>query len=200
MKAGSIFAVFLGLVFLLAACASSAPSVVSPTTGSPPASPSSTPPPSTTTPPLRPTQGGPYIGLPADFVDSILAIMKANLGVEVIVTQENFHDPVLEKDGVGQVLTAQGTGNDFASPAITAQIIASILENDGWKVAPQLQADGPTGTSLGYRKDKALALIEVVWSPAEGVTVDPNQPIEAQEIPPDQQLYKVRLSLATLSS
>jgi hypothetical protein len=197
MKAGSILAVFLGLILVLSACASTAPAT------SPTASPSSTPSPSTSVPPTSsaaPTTApsGPYIGLPSAIVDGIYALMKGNLGVDVTIAQEDFYDSISKQGGWGQALNATGTGNDFASPAITAQILATILENEGWKVDPQLAADGPMGTALGYRKDKALALIEVNWQPDSSITVDPSKPIESQEIPLDKQLYSVKLSLATL--
>ncbi|MCX5970516.1 MAG: hypothetical protein NTV14_03295 [Coprothermobacterota bacterium] len=39
-------------------------------------------------------------------------------------------------------------------------------------------------------------MIEVNWVPASDVQVDPNQPIEAQNIPANKQIYTVRLLLA----
>ncbi|MCX5973752.1 MAG: hypothetical protein NTU59_03590, partial [Coprothermobacterota bacterium] len=66
----------------------------------------------------------------------------------------------------------------------------------GWTEDIAFAADGPMGSIRGFRKDKAIAVIDVSWAPFGGVQVDPNKPIEAQNIPADKQLYTVLLLLA----
>jgi ABC-type glycerol-3-phosphate transport system substrate-binding protein len=183
MRIPKTIALLLGLALLLSACggASTTPTT-SPTTGSP--SPTG-------------TDEVHFIGLPSANVDAIFAEIKAALNMDLKINQEDFVDSISGDSGWGQAIVVEGTGNDFAGPAITAQILATILEAKGYQEDMAYAADGPTGTQRGFTKDKGLALIDVNWKPADDVVLDPNQPIEAQSIVPEKMLYSVKVLLAT---
>ncbi len=117
--------------------------------------------------------------------------------MDLTIKQEDFVDTISGDSGWGQAIITEGTGNDFASPATTAQILATILEGKGYQEDMAYAADGPTGTQRGFTKDKGLAMIDVNWKPAEDVVIDPNQPIEAQDIAPEKMMYSVKVLLAT---
>ena len=183
MKISKTFILLLGLALSLSACGgTSTTPTTGPTTGSP-----------------SPTGTGEvhFQGLPSADVDSVFAEIKSALNMDLKINQEDFVDSIGGGSGWGQAIVVEGTGNDFASPAITAQILATILEGKGWKEDIAYAADGPTGTQRGFTKDKGLAMIDVNWKPADDVMIDPNQPIEAQDIAPEKMLYSVKLLLAT---
>ena len=179
MKISKTIALLLGLALLLSACGGTS---TTPTTGSP-----------------SPTGTGEvhFQGLPSADVDSVFAEIKSALNMDLKIKQEDFVDSISGGSGWGQAIVTEGTGNDFASPVITAQILATILEGKGYKEDMAYAADGPTGTKRGFTKGKGLAMIDVNWKPAEDAVIDPNQPIEAQEIAPEKMLYSVKVLLAT---
>lgn len=180
MKISKTIVLLLGLALLLSACGGTS---TTPTTGSP-----------------SPTGTGAvhFQGLPSADVDAIFAEIKAALNMDLTIRQEDFVDTISGDSGWGQAIITEGTGNDFASPpATTAQILATILEGKGYQEDMAYAADGPTGTQRGFTKDKGLAMIDVNWKPAEDVVIDPNQPIEAQDITPEKMMYSVKVLLAT---
>ncbi|MCX5973606.1 MAG: hypothetical protein NTU59_02805 [Coprothermobacterota bacterium] len=183
MKISKTVVLLLGLALLLSACGgTSTTPTATPSTGLP-----------------SPTETGEVLfqGLPSADVDSIFAEIKSALNMDLKINQEDFVDSIGGGSGWGQAIVVEGTGNDFTSPGITAQILTTILEGKGWKEDMAYAADGPTGTQRGLTKNKALALIDVNWKPADDVVIDPNQPIEAQDITPEKMLYSVKLLLAT---
>ena len=182
MKTMKVVIVLLGLALLLSACGgTSTTPTATPSTGLP-----------------SPTETGEVLfqGLPSADVDSIFAEIKSALNMDLKINQEDFVDSIGGGSGWGQAIVVEGTGNDFAGPAITAQILATILEGKGYQEDMAYAADGPTGTQRGFTKEKGLAMIDVNWKPAEDVVIDPNQPIEAQEIAPEKMNYSVKVLLA----
>ena len=192
MRIGKAIVCLLGVALLLSACAGGGPAT--PTSVSPTPS----------------TSGTKFQGLPSATVDAIYKEVKAALGVaDMEIAQEGFTlaqgtDTAVMKAGLeilpttnwGQVIIAGGTGVNFAGTGQTVQKIATILQGLGWTEDITFAADGQTGSVRGFRKDKAIAVIDVSWIPFGDVQVDPNKPIEAQNIPADKQLYTVRLLLA----
>lgn len=179
MKISKTIALLLGLALLLTACGGTS---TTPTTSAP--SPTG-------------TDEVHFQGLPSADVDAIFAQIKSALNMDLTIKQEDFVDAIGGGSGWGQAILTEGTGNDFAGPAITAQILATILEGKGYQEDMAYAADGPTGTQRGFTKDKGLAMIDVNWKPAADVVIDPNQPIEAQDIAPEKMLYSVKVLLAT---
>lgn len=179
MKISKTIVLLLGLALLLSACGGTS---TTPTTVLP-----------------SPTGTGAvhFIGLPSADVDAIFAEIKSALDMDLTIKQEDFVDTISGDSGWGQAIITEGTGNDFASPATTAQILATILEGKGYQEDMAYAADGPTGTQRGFTKGKGLAMIDVNWKPAEDVVIDPNQPIEAQDIAPEEMMYSVKVLLAT---
>ncbi len=139
-----------------------------------------------------------YIGLHSRIVDSLCDDLRRALRVDIAIPQVDFTDPVTGRSGWGQALTAEGTGEDFTSLHATAQKIIRVLEEDGWVIDHAYQADGPTGTQSGFKKENALALMTVRWEPADDLEINLEQPIEEQDIPAQKILYEVQVILATL--
>lgn len=192
MKIAKAIVCLLGVALLLSACAGGGPA----TPTSVPATPSAS--------------GTKFQGMPSATVDAIYKEVQTALGVaEMKIAQEGFtltlgSNTAIVKAGLeilpttswGQVIIAGGTGVNFSSASDTTQKMAAVLKGLGWTEDMAFAADGPMGSVRGFRKDKAIAVIEVNWVPASDVQVDPNQPIEAQNIPANKQLYTVRLLLA----
>lgn len=110
------------------------------------------------------------------------------------VTDEPLSDPVTGASGTGCQSTITGTGVNFESPSAVVGVLGGMLEEQGWTVDPMLQADGPTGTSMGYRKDDQLCLAGAIWFPDESANCPDDQPISTCTVTPEQQLYTVTLN------
>lgn len=110
------------------------------------------------------------------------------------VTEEPLSDPVTGASGTGCQSTITGTGADFESPSTVVGVLGGMLEEQGWTIDPMLQADGPTGTSMGYRKDDQLCLAGAIWFPDESANCPDDQPISTCAVTPEQQLYTVTLN------
>ncbi len=194
MRIGKAIVCLLGVALLLSACAGGGPAT-----------------PATTTPS---SSGAKFQGMPSATVDAIYKEVQTALGVtEMKIAQEGFTLTlgtntavvqagleILPTTDWGQVIIAAGTGVNFPSASETAQKIATVLQGLGWTEDNAFAADGPMASFRGFRKDKAIAVIDVGWVPTSDVQVDPNKPIEAQNIPAAKQIYTVRLLLAVQPS
>ena len=110
------------------------------------------------------------------------------------VTDEALNDPATGLSGTGCQSTITGTGADFESPTAVAGVLAGMLEEQGWTQDVMLLADGPTGTSQGFRKGDQICLAGANWSPADSANCPDDQPISACQLTPEQQLYTVTLN------
>jgi hypothetical protein len=115
---------------------------------------------------------------------------------DLIPTQwdEPLQDPVKNLEGMGCQATITGTGAQFQSPGDVVQTLGSMLEDQGWTEDAMLAADGPTGTSRGYRKGDQLCLAAAMWEPDAAANCPQDQPISSCEVTPEQQLYTVTLN------
>jgi hypothetical protein len=95
--------------------------------------------------------------------------------------------------GTGCRSTITGTGTGFESPAAVVDQLGAMLEGQGWTADPQLAADGPTGSSQGYRNGEQICWAGAGWEPAESANCPADQPITACEVAPEQQNYTVTL-------
>jgi hypothetical protein len=110
-----------------------------------------------------------------------------------------YTDPGTGQTGMVCHVEADGTGADF--DALGIQGVIGILETSvigeegltGWKYDPSLQADGPTGTSRGYRRGSSLLTISVSWEPTADANCPSDQPISACVLTPEQKLYIIML-------
>jgi hypothetical protein len=175
----NLFTIGILLVAVLfSACA--APSTVSPSAGS-----------------SQPS--GNYQGMPSATVDGYVKDVETALSAQdTKITQTELKTIFPTLNGWSQAITFEGTGKDFGGLMTVASKIEQMLTGKGWVVENQLAANGPTGLAAGYHKDKGLAIIVVDWKPAADVQVDMNKPIESQNIPPEKQVFTVKLVLATL--
>jgi len=120
------------------------------------------------------------------------------LAVDVTLTAtSSFTDPLQGVTGSGCEVRATGTGADFTSPAEVLVALRGVLEAKGWAEDPLYQADGPTGTASGFKKEAAVCVASASWEPSDDANCPPDQPISACPLTPEQQLYTVTLSCAT---
>ena len=70
----------------------------------------------------------------------------------------------------------------------------SMLTEQGWTRDPKLDADGPTGTSAGYRKGNQISLAGAIWQPDESANCPKDQPISTCNLTPAQQNYTITLN------
>jgi putative hemolysin len=110
------------------------------------------------------------------------------------VTEEPLSDPATGASGTGCQSTITGTGADFENPSVVVDELGGMLEEQGWAEDAMLQADGPTGTSRGYRKDGQICLAGAIWFPDESANCPQDQPISACPVTPEQQLYTLTLN------
>lgn len=148
------------------------------------------------TPAAAPTQSGASIQpLTMEVCDGMAQAMSHFLNDMIpTVTEEALNDPSNGLSGTGCQATITGTGADFESPTAVVGVLAGMLEEQGWTQDVMLLADGPTGTSQGFRKDNQICLAGAHWSPAESANCPDDQPISACQLTPEQQLYMVTLN------
>lgn len=137
---------------------------------------------------------GTYQPLPADSCQTIQADAEAALNVTFTASQGPFYDYANQEGGAGCILTAAGTGSDFADPlAVIEALKAAML---GWEENLAYAAGGPTGASIGLTRDQGLMLLSAGWTPAPDANCPADQPISACELAPEQQLYTVTIAAA----
>ena len=120
------------------------------------------------------------------------------LGVTDIGLDTNapFEDYLRGTSGEGCLILVSGTGADFANHSDVFMQLRNMLVNIGWTPDPQYDADGPTGTLGGFRRDASLMLVTVGWEPSSDANCPQDQPISACPLTPEQQIYTIMLSVA----
>ena len=122
------------------------------------------------------------------------------LGTETTTSDADFADYVSGDAGTGCQTSATGTGAEFGEMTDVAAKLQKMIEDDGWKENVQYQADGPTGTAMGFEKGEGLCLLSVNWEPAAGADCPEDQPISACDLKPEQMEFTIELSCAQRAS
>jgi hypothetical protein len=128
-----------------------------------------------------------------DYLDDLAKILNREV---VSANKVPFHDYVSGKSGVSCQLTVSGTGVEIESPWVVADAVTEMLAGQGWQTDIRYQADGPTGTGVGFRKDNSLCLLSVNWQPSPDVDCPADWPLSACNLTPEQQLYELTLNCA----
>ena len=131
--------------------------------------------------------------VPADVCEILQADAENALSAAFAVSEAPFFDYVTQEGGAGCVLTAEGTGVDFANPAEVVEALAAAFV--GWEeVLPTRRRAGWYGD--WHDPHAALLLILAEWTPAPEANCPDDQPISACELTPEQQLYTVTVQAA----
>jgi Tol biopolymer transport system component len=96
--------------------------------------------------------------------------------------------------GTGCQAAITGTGAQFESPSAVVNELGAMLESQGYTSDPDLVADGPTGTSQGYRNGDQICWASAGWQPDAATSCPADQPISACDVPPEHQDYTVTLN------
>jgi TolB protein len=114
---------------------------------------------------------------------------------DLIPTQSEalLDDYVNNAWGTGCRSTITGTGVDFENPSVVVDELGAMLESQGYSADPALVADGPTGTSQGYRSSDQICWAGAGWQPDAATSCPADQPISACDVPPEHQSYSVTL-------
>ena len=153
---------------------------------------------------MAPPSEGDFQPLSPAACSELADAMAQALGVDVVTAEAPFEDYIERKAGRGCEITATGTGLDFESFWTVSedlfwtifQDLKAMLTAQGWQEDTTYQADGPTGTGTGFRKEQGLCLLMVDWEPSEDAQCPTDQPIYMCELTPEQQLYTVVLNCA----
>lgn len=135
-----------------------------------------------------------YQPIPADSCQLMKADAESALGVTFTESEGPFYDFANQEGGTGCILTATGTGSNFAGPMAPIDALKAAML--GWEEDMAYAAGGPTGASIGLTRDQGLMLISAGWTPAAGANCPDDQPISACELAPEQQLYTVTIAAA----
>ena len=105
-----------------------------------------------------------YQPVPAEVCQTLKADAETALKVTFVESRAPFYDYANQAGGTACLLTATGTGSDFANPsAVIDALKAAFL---GWEENPAYAAGGPTGMAIGLTRDQALMLVSANWTPA----------------------------------
>ncbi|MFC1879480.1 hypothetical protein ACFLZW_06160 [Chloroflexota bacterium] len=136
--------------------------------------------------------------LPGEICQDLEVLVAGELGTTNLWLETNapFEDQREGTYGRGCLISVSGTGADFASPHDVFQQLKNLLVNMGWTPDPQYDADGPMGTSGGFRRDSGLMVVSVGWEPSPDANCPQDQPISACPLTPEQKIYTITLSAA----
>jgi putative hemolysin len=137
---------------------------------------------------------GAYMPVPANVCEALKADAEAALGVVFAMSETPFLDYISQEGGSSCQLSTTGTGADFSDPAAVTDALKAAFV--GWEEDVQYAAGGPTGASIGMRRDAALLLILVEWTPDPAANCPDDQPISACELTPEQKLFTVSVQAA----
>jgi hypothetical protein len=114
---------------------------------------------------------------------------------DVTQTEAPLDDPVTGVTRHGCQLAATWTGAKQDDVVGMSQHVSARLTEQGWTEDQRYTADGPTGTVLGFRKDRLLALLSVDWQPGPAVQCPADQPITECQMLPEQRRYALTLQI-----
>ena len=126
--------------------------------------------------------------------------MEKSLGVKLETSEAPFKDYISGQSGTGCQAEATGTGADFGDFPDVASKLQKMIEDQGWKLNIQYQADGPAGTAMGFNKDTGLCLLSVNWKPSDDADCPDDQPLAACKLKPEQKLFTIVLNCAQLGT
>jgi len=98
-------------------------------------------------------------------------------------------------EGCQIAFSGDGTTYGTSFQAVAGKLDAMML-GAGWARDPGADADGPTGTAAGYKKDGQLVAVSVSYDAAAGVC-RPDAPIASCHPTAAQMLYTITLSVMT---
>ena len=124
----------------------------------------------------------------------VLVGSKATTPIIPEQSEAPLEDWVNNASGTGCMATIIGTGELYESPSAVLAALESMLTEQGWTRDPKLDADGPTGTSAGYRKGNQISLAGAIWQPDESANCPKDQPISTCNVTPAQQNYTITLN------
>jgi len=124
----------------------------------------------------------------------VLVGTKATTPIIPTQSEAPLEDWVNNASGTGCMATVTGTGELYESPSAVLSALDGMLIEQGWTLDPNLQADGPTGTSSGYRKGNQICLAGAIWQPDDSANCPKDQAISACNVPPAQQNYTITLN------
>jgi len=122
------------------------------------------------------------------------------LGGKPQTSESDFADYISGESGTGCQVSVEGTGADFGDLPDAAAKLQKMLEEQGWKQDIQYQADGPTGTAMGFQKDQGVCLLSVNWEPSADADCPEDQPISACDLKPEQKEFTIVLNCAQAAS
>lgn len=104
-----------------------------------------------------------------------------------------------QADAPGCLITFTGTGAVFGAnfQAVAAKL-DTMMQGRGWTSDPNAEADGPTGTALGYHKPGQSVAVSVNYATGEGVCRQ-DVPVASCHPTPAQMKYTITLGLTPAS-
>lgn len=151
---------------------------------------------------MPPVQSGATIQpLPMELCDDQAQAMAHVFNDMVPIMDElPLTDPVTGATGTGCMMLITGVGTQF--PGLTAIVaqLGDMLAEQGFTEDPELQADGPMGTSAGYRKDDQMCQASASWTPLDIASCPSGVPIWTCAPEPEQRSYTISLVCGVVSN
>ena len=128
----------------------------------------------------------------ADLRDALVQQMALDVSLGVETTE----DPITGTSVPGCQLSANGSAAELGAFPDVASKLRTLMTGAGWSEDQRYQADGPTGTASGYRKNNVLARTSVQWQLTPDASCPTDQPISACQLTPAQQQITIQLDLS----
>lgn len=108
-----------------------------------------------------------------------------------------YEDRLTGLPGSACQLVASGPGSQFTAGAGVAQDLETVFIEGGWIVDPRYRAGRPGSTIFAFRKEEALAVIQVKREPAPGQRCPFRQSLEwcLDSLPGEKILYDITIEL-----
>jgi len=127
----------------------------------------------------------------------IAIAVSDKLGRPGVSTDAPYIDYINNLIGFGCLMTIEGTGQDFGTLEDINTIVSATLNNFGYLEDSILSpAGGPGAIGNGYRQGNKQCQLLAYWEPSAEVDCPADQPIDACDITPDQQIYTITLNCA----
>lgn len=123
-------------------------------------------------------------------------VLEKALSVKPETAEAAFMDYISGQGGTGCQATVTGTGADFGELPAVASKLQKMLEEQGWTYLMEYQADGPSGTGMGFRKETGLCLLSVDWKPSADAKCPEDEPLASCKLKPEQKLFVIVLNCA----
>jgi hypothetical protein len=125
--------------------------------------------------------------IPVDECQKFAARLQESVGIPMKAEEDDFSDINTREDGRSCHITGSASNKTFANPDDVMALMAKPFGD--WKEDEERADSGPGGADKGFLNGNRLAVLDVSWEPAPGVTCSDKEPLSECKVTPQQRLW-----------